>query len=87
MHFLAMPTIAVWCDIDLEIPAITISEENKKPITNAEEENQHSWHLPLQGDLKFEMNDSSSSKFYTKMSLAYLLHEFEVQSPPPEILA
>lgn len=87
MHFIAMPTIAVWCDIELDIPSITISEETKKPITNAEEENHHVWNFPFHQDLNFQSKESSSVLNYSNTSLAYLLFEIEVQSPPPELVA
>lgn len=86
MNFIAMPTIAIWCDIELNISTVTISEENKNPISNSEEDNQHLWQLPILNDFNFENEGSCSVANYANTSLHYLLCEYEVQSPPPDFL-
>ena len=85
VNFIATPTIAVLAGIELDIPMITISEENKKPITNAEEEEKGHWNgfHPFQYDLNFQDREESGLAF-TQSNLVYESQEFDVLSPPPE---
>lgn len=87
VNFIATPTIAVLAGIDLEIPSVTISEENKKPITNAEEEHQgHLWDLSAYHELSLiDMGEGSEANF-SQLKLVYESQEFDILLPPPERL-
>lgn len=85
VNFIATPTIAVLAGIELDIPMITISEENKKPITNAEEEEKghfNDFHS-MNEDFLFQNKEESRTNF-SQLKLVYELQEFDVLSPPPE---
>lgn len=85
VNFIATPTIAVLAGIELDIPMITISEENKKPITNAEEEEKghfYDFHA-FQDDLLFQDKEESGFHF-AQLKMVYESQEFDVLSPPPE---
>ncbi|MGG5578756.1 hypothetical protein ACPDHL_15650 [Myroides sp. C15-4] len=85
VNFIATPTIAVLAGIELDIPMITISEENKKPITNAEEEEKghcNDFHQ-FQDDFVFQDSERKGLAF-AQLKLVYESQEFEVVSPPPE---
>ncbi|MDM1044480.1 hypothetical protein HX004_13675 [Myroides sp. 1354] len=85
VNFIATPTIAVLAGIELDIPMLTISEENKKPITNAEEEEKGHFHglHPFQDDFLFQDREESGLH-YAQLKLVYESLEFDVLSPPPE---
>ncbi|MBB1140565.1 hypothetical protein [Myroides sp. WP-1] len=85
VNFIATPTIAVLAGIELDIPMITISEENKKPITNAEEEEKghfNDFHC-FQDDFIFQ-NQEDTGLTFAQSKLVYESLEFDVLSPPPE---
>ncbi|WP_060873618.1 hypothetical protein [Myroides odoratus] len=86
VNFIATPTIAVLAGIELDIPMLTISEENKKPITNAEEEEKGHFHglHPFQEDFLLQDRDESELH-YAQLKLVYESLEFDVLSPPPEV--
>ncbi|MGL5274429.1 hypothetical protein [Myroides sp.] len=88
VNFLATPTIAVLAGIDLEIPSVTISEENKKPITNAEEEhNGHAWDLSGFHNLTLLDAGERLETNFSQLKLVYESQEFDILLPPPERLA
>ncbi|MFD0701799.1 hypothetical protein [Myroides pelagicus] len=87
VNFLATPTIAVFAGIDLEIPAVNISEENKKPITSAEEENHgHLWNLSNFHGLDLLDASEGLVKNFSQLKLVYESQEFDILLPPPERL-
>lgn len=87
VHFIAMPTIAVLAGIELDIPSVTISEETKKPITNAEEEEKgHLWDFNSSNEVNlFEASEKLEANF-AQLKLVYESQEFDILSPPPEHL-
>lgn len=88
VNFIATPTIAVLAGVKLDIPMITISEENKVPITNAEEEEKghfNDFHN-LNQDYLFKKYEKATTNF-SQLQLLYESLEFEILSPPPENLA
>ncbi|WP_430614214.1 hypothetical protein [Flavobacterium sp. JP2137] len=86
INFLALPTIAVAFDMDLNIPTISISEENKKPITNTEEEHHpynifdylSDWGL----DRKATAKNGSFDHINDKLPR---LNIREIPDPPPDL--
>lgn len=85
VNFLATPTIAVMVGIDLDIPSVTISEENKKPITNAEEEHKgHLWDLASFHNLNHLEAGEGLETNFSQLKLVYESQEFDILSPPPE---
>ncbi|WP_121966146.1 hypothetical protein [Myroides sp. N17-2] len=87
VNFIAMPTIAVLAGIELDIPSVTISEENKKPITNAEEEEKgHLWDFSSSKEVNlFDAGEGLETNF-SQLKLVYESQEFDILSPPPERL-
>ncbi|MBB1149612.1 MULTISPECIES: hypothetical protein [unclassified Myroides] len=85
VNFIATPTIAVLAGIELDIPMIAISEENKKPITNAEEEEKGHFNdfFHVQDDFVYQNVDGEGLAF-AHLKLIYESQEFDVVSPPPE---
>ncbi|MEK6492613.1 hypothetical protein [Myroides odoratimimus] len=87
VNFIATPTIAVLAGIELEIPSVTISEENKKPITNAEEENHgHPWTLSTNQNLNLLETNEKLETIFAQSKLVYESQEFDILLPPPERL-
>lgn len=85
VNFIATPTIAVLAGIELDVPMITISEENKKPITNAEEEEKGHFNYfhHFQDDFVFQRQENLGFGF-ALLKMIYESQEFDVVSPPPE---
>ncbi|AJH14682.1 hypothetical protein [Myroides profundi] len=87
VNFIATPTIAVLAGIELEIPSVTISEENKKPITNAEEEHKgHLWDLSASNHLNLVDVGEGLELNFSHLKLVYESQEFDILLPPPERL-
>lgn len=84
---MATPTIAVLAGIELDIPMITISEENKIPITNAEEEEKGHFNDFHGFNQYYLLNkEEKSDANFSQLRLLYESQEFDVLSPPPENL-
>ncbi|MCC9043506.1 hypothetical protein LNQ81_12570 [Myroides sp. M-43] len=87
VNFIAMPTIAVLAGIELDIPSVTISEENKKPITNAEEEEKgHLWDFSSSKDFNLLDSGKGLESNFSQLKLIYESQEFDILLPPPEPL-
>ncbi len=87
VNFLATPTIAVLAGIDLELPMITISEENKKPVFAEEEEKGHMSYFSLFNDLSLLQSNEETETNFSSMKLVYETQELDILLPPPEHLA
>lgn len=86
INFLALPTIAVALDIDLNIPTISISEENKKPITNSEEEHHPFNILDHLSDLTLDrIASAKSTAFDTINDRLPRVDIREIPDPPPDL--
>lgn len=86
INFLALPTIAVALDIDLNIPTISISEENKKPITNTEEEH-HPFNI-LDHLTDLTLNRTASAKSAPTVHTNDRLPRIDIREipyPPPDL--